>query len=115
MSSRDELEDPSDHAWRKGEGTTGAVGFAGVRRREDGRGAGLAVLPFVRGVVGEAVMGNGMGGFEELEPEGSAAAESSLPTFRLLLSWAVDSDGPLVSLMISRSDFVGEAPKAGEA
>lgn len=70
----------SDHAWRNGEGTTGAVGFAGVRSRAadevvEGRGAD----PLTFGVEGEVVVGKGR---EDIDGSEVKAADS--PVFRRL-------------------------------
>ena len=53
------MEEVSDQACRRGEGTTGEVGLTGVRRRE-GEGSGLERLPTpLVPRVGEVIDGKG--------------------------------------------------------
>ena len=91
LLSPEEAEDASDHAWRKGDGLTGAVALVGVRRREEGNGVVWRKTPFVRGV--EGTLGNGTRSVADgLKVEGWPFEES--PTFRRLLSWPGSVNGP---------------------
>lgn len=87
ISFWEEVEEVSDQVCRSGEGTTGALGLTGVRRRE-GEGSGLVrlAIPLVP-EAGEVVegtflaVGSGIGRrwVETLE------LDNSSPTLRLLL------------------------------
>jgi hypothetical protein len=113
-SSREAGGEASDQACRKGEGTTGAVGLAGVRKRElEETVVCLAGVALPRGVVGEAVRGNGsIEGADDSTAAGREVEGVVSSTLRRLCSV---SPAPLVSFITNRSDFDGEAPNAGEA
>ena len=80
----------SDQVCRRGEGTTGAVGLTGVRRRE-GVGSGLGRLPTPL-LPGAGETKDGKGTFLAVGSEmderwvGTLELDDSSPTLRLLLS-----------------------------
>ena len=82
LSSCDEVEDASDHAWRNGDGLNGAVCLAGVRRR-DGSGEVWRKTPFVRGVEG-VMLGKGT---PLLVGVGDGSLTDAPSTFLRLASW----------------------------
>jgi hypothetical protein len=90
VSFWEEVEEVSDQVCRRGEGTTGAVGLTGVRRREgEGSGLGRLPIPLVPGV-GETLDGKGTFLAAGSEIDGrwveTLELDVSSPTLRLLLS-----------------------------
>ena len=95
ISFWEEIEEVSDQVCRRGEGTTGEVGFTGDRRREgEGSGLGRLPIPFVP-EVGETMEGKGT--FLEVGSEIDERwveilkLDDSSPTLRLLLSGSDES------------------------
>ena len=115
----EEAEEASDQVCRSGEGTTGAVGLTGVRRR-DGEGSGLGrfVTPLVPGA-GETVDGKGTFLAVGSETDGrwveTLELDDSSPTLRLLLSGSDVSCKSMLSFIVDWFCFDGDAPNAGEA